>query len=126
MFGSWNLLSREIAVLIPRSNIWRWKNESADKYETFDLNLRACQDYDLIRSFARDKKAKRIFSAYVRISKFFVSLVQNIPKFHKHIHQNRVEVVKVIERVKVSLSEAHNKVIKYNYLYKMAMPMNEN
>jgi hypothetical protein len=35
--------------------LWRWKNEAADKYETFDLNLRTCQDYDLIRSFAKDK-----------------------------------------------------------------------
>ncbi len=98
-----NLLSKEIAVLIPRSNLWRWRKESADKYETFDLNLRACQDYDLIRSFAHDKKARRVFSAYVRLIKFYVLLVQNIPKFQKHVHQNRIEVVKVIERVKTSL-----------------------
>ncbi len=98
-----NLLSREIAALIPRSNIWRWKKESADKYKTFDLNLKGSQDYELIRSFSQDKKAKRVFSAYVRLSKFFVSLVQNIPNFHKHVHENRIEVVKVIERVKASL-----------------------
>jgi len=96
-----NLLSQEIAVRIPRSNIWRWKNELADKYKTFDLNLRSSQDYELIRSFAQDRKAKRIFSAYVRLSKFFVSLAQSIPKFHKYVHNKRIQVVKIIDRVGV-------------------------
>jgi len=40
------------------------------KYKTFDLNLKAAQDYELIRYFAQSKKAKRVFSAYVRLSKF--------------------------------------------------------
>lgn len=98
-----NLLSREIAVLIPRANIWRWKNEPADKYKTFELNLRRTQDYDIIRSFARDRRAKQIFSAYVRLSKLFVSLAQGVPKFHKHVHDMRIQVVKTIDRVRGSL-----------------------
>jgi putative transposase len=98
-----NLLSREIAVLIPRTNIWRWKNEPADKYKTFELNLRGAQDYDIIRSFAQDRKAKRIFTAYVRLSKFFVTLAQSVPKFHKHVHNMRIQVVKTIDRIRGSL-----------------------
>ncbi len=98
-----NLLSREIAVQIPRSNIWRWKNEPADKYETFELNLRGTQDYDIIRSFARDRKAKQVFTAYVRLTKFFVTLAQGIPKFHNHVHDMRIQVIKTIDRVRGSL-----------------------
>jgi len=98
-----NLLSREIAVLIPRSNIWRWKNEPADKYKTFELNLRGSQDYHLIRSFAQDRKAKRIFTAYVRLSKFFITLAQSLPRFHRHVNDMRIQVVKTIDRVKGSL-----------------------
>jgi len=98
-----NLLPREIVVQIPRTNIWRWKNEPADKYQTFDLNLKGTQDYNLIRSFSQDKRAKRVFSAYVRLSRFFVSMAQGIPKFQKHVHDRRIQVVKIIDRVKGTL-----------------------
>jgi putative transposase len=98
-----NLLSKEIAVLIPRSNLWRWQNEPADKYKTFDLNLRGTHDYELIRSFSQSKKAKRIFFAYVRLSKFFTALVQGIPKFDKHVRETKMQVVKIIDRVRASI-----------------------
>jgi len=93
--------------LIPRSNLFRWRHESPEKYKTFDLNLKASQDYELIRSFAQDRKAKRIFSAYVRLSKFFVSLAQSIPKFHKHVHEMKMQVVKIIDRVRTTLGLAN-------------------
>ena len=67
------------------------------------MNLRGSQDYDVIRSFAQDKKAKRIFMAYVRLSKFFISLSQSIPKFQKHLHDMRIQVVKTIDQVRASL-----------------------
>lgn len=95
-----NLLAQEICALIPRSNIWRWKHEPADKYKSFDLNLKASQDYELIRSFANNKKAKRVFSAYVRLCKFFLELVHDIPKFHKYVRAVKLQVVKTIDRVK--------------------------
>ncbi len=95
-----NLLAQEICALIPRSNIWRWKHEPADKYKSFDLNLKASQDYELIRSFANNTKAKRVFSAYVRLCKFFLELVHNVPKFHKYVHAVKLQVVKTIDRVK--------------------------
>ena len=41
-----NLLSKEIAALIPRSNIWRWKNELVPqlKHQTIKIswNCRRC------------------------------------------------------------------------------------
>jgi putative transposase len=98
-----NLLAKEITARIPRSNIWRWRHEPSDKYKSFDLNLRASQDYDLIRAFSQSKKAKRVFSAYVRLSKFFVAMAQGSPKFQRHVHAMKIDVVKVIERVKDSL-----------------------
>lgn len=57
----------------------------------------------MIKTFSQSKRAKQVFSAYVRLSKFFVELVQGIPKFHKHIGGMKIPVVKVIERVKDSL-----------------------
>lgn len=98
-----NLLSKEISIQIPRSNIWRWKNEPSDKYQSFDLNLRASDDYEVIRSFSQSRKAKRIFSAYVRLSKFFVDLAHGIPKFHKHVVAGKQQAVRIIERVKGEL-----------------------
>lgn len=98
-----NLLATEICSLIPRSNLWRWKQEPAHKYKTFDLNLKAVQDYELIRLFSQNKKAKRIFSAYVRLSKFFVEFTQGIPKFHKYVRDGKKLVVKTIGRVRDSL-----------------------
>jgi len=98
-----NLLVVEICELIPRSNIWRWKHETADKYKSFDLNLKGSQDYELIRSFTQNKNAKRIYSCFVRLSKFFVELAQGIPKFQKRVQELKIQVVKISERVKKSL-----------------------
>lgn len=94
------LLSKEIAVLIPRTNLWRWRNEADDKYKDFDLNLRAAQDYELIRSFSQSKNAKRIYSSFVRLSKFFMMLAHGIPKFHKRVQEMKMELLTVVDRVK--------------------------
>jgi putative transposase len=94
------LLPSNVLQQIPRSNLWRWKNESADKYRTFDLNLKTGEDYELIRSFALNNKAKRVFSAYVRLSTFFVELVQSIPKFRNHISNAKIRIIKAIEKGK--------------------------
>ena len=98
-----NLLATEVCGLIPRSNIWRWKRESSDKYKSFDLNLKGSQDYELIRSFSQNKNAKRIYSCFVRLGKSFIDLAHGIPKFHKRVQELKIPVVKIIERVKKSL-----------------------
>ena len=95
-----NLLALEISELIPRSNLWRWKQEPSEKYKSFDLNLKGSQDYALIRSFSQNKNAKGVYSCFVRLSKFFIDLAQGIPKFHKCVQEQKIQVVKIIERVK--------------------------
>jgi putative transposase len=102
-----NLLSREISVLIPRSTIHRWRNEQADKYKMFDLNLKGSQDYELMKSFASHKNAKKVFSAYVRLSKFFLELTHSIPKFQLHLRERKFQIVKIIARVKDQLGLAN-------------------
>jgi putative transposase len=146
--------------------------------------LKATQDYELIRSFVNNKKAKQVFSAYVRLGKFFVNIVHVIPGFQKHIYfivdnfSKKILSWKISDKVSAlvrretigealkglknedehivlitdggpensfkeyleaidspmthrralidiqcsnSLIEAHNKVIKYNYLFKMSV-----
>lgn len=83
------LLSAPILKRIPRSNIHRWKSEDPQKYQTFDLHLQGTSEYDLVRQFARHKKAKRVFSAYVRLIKTIISLAHALPGFHRAIKEQK-------------------------------------
>ncbi|MBY0432552.1 MAG: hypothetical protein K2U26_00415 [Cyclobacteriaceae bacterium] len=101
-----NLLAKEICDRIPRTNMWRWKKEASDKYVCFDLNLTGTQDFDLVRSFAQNKKARRIYSAYVRLARFYRELTHSIPEFQRHVRKWKMQVVRIIDRVKESIGLA--------------------
>jgi putative transposase len=94
------LLSSELLMLIPRTNRHRWGNEAADKHTTMGLNALGIQEFELMRSFAQDKHWKRIYSAYLRISKFVLSIVHQLPAFHSRIKYQSKAVVELIARVR--------------------------
>jgi hypothetical protein len=97
------LLSPELLTLIPRTNRHRWENEAPDKYSTLGLNLAGIREYELTRSFAQDKHWKRIYSAYLRVGKFVLSIVHQLPSFHSEIKSQSKNVIELIARVKSAI-----------------------
>lgn len=95
-----DLLSSGILQRIPRSNLARWKKEDPDRYQSFDLNLQAGRDYELIHHFAHSPSARRVYAAYVRILKTVLSVAHALPGFHRAIKSQSRQVVSLIDRVK--------------------------
>lgn len=94
------LLSADVMGRIPRSNIYRWKSEHVLKYKTLGVSPLSDAGYDLTREFLRNKTARRVFAAYVRIIKALISLVHAVPGFHRVIRENSKQLVTLINRVR--------------------------
>lgn len=95
-----NLLSKDILKRVPKSTLFRWINEDPHRYETFDVNLMASEDYETIHHFAHNHSAKRVYASYVRLSKFILSIIHQLPDFHHEIRSHSKQVVEIIQRVK--------------------------
>ncbi len=94
------LLCQAVTQQIPRSNLYRWKAEHEGKYHDFGIIINAAQDFEIIRSFAQNRSAKRIFAAYVRLVKTVLAIVHSLPQFHRTVKQYNKKIVEVILRVK--------------------------
>jgi putative transposase len=88
------LLPAEFLAQIPRTNIHRWRNEAENKYHSFNLTC------DQSVHPSEVKKAKRTFSAYVRIGKLFTSIAHSLPTFHRQVKEHSKQVVALIQRVR--------------------------
>ncbi len=97
------LLSANVLQQIPRSNIHRWKSEPSHKYQSFDLNVQAAHDYNLIKEFAAHRNARRVFSAYVRVIKTALAFAHALPAFHKIIKQHGRQILDLVNKVKSHL-----------------------
>ncbi len=98
-----NLLSKDIIEQIPKSTLYRWMKQNPGRYENFDLNLQAANEYQTIRHFAHNTSAKRVYASYVRLSKFILSIVHLLPGFHREIKSQSKQVVELINRAKKSI-----------------------
>lgn len=94
------LLSASLLQRIPRANISRWKAEPHNKYFDLGLDIKTSADIDVIKNFIQDRKARRVYAAYVRIVKMVISFAQGIPQFHRNVKANSKKVVQLIQRVK--------------------------
>lgn len=81
---------------IPRSNIHRWRTLSLNHFKIFDLPVE--QPDELVRQFAANKNARRLFGAYVRIVKLALTLAHALPGFTRAIRENKMAVVALIQQ----------------------------
>ncbi len=94
------LLEQSILTQIPRTNIHRWKNEPKERYKDFELTSKCQHDYEVIKSFAQHRSAKRIFSAYVRLISFALQLCHSMPRFHTTVKEYCSQLVALSLNVK--------------------------
>jgi putative transposase len=92
------LLPEELVAKIPRTNLHRWRNEHANKYHT--CGLPHAPEHETVASNIEVKKAKRQFTAYVRIVKLLTSIAHSLPGFHRSVKEHQVQLVQLIMRVK--------------------------
>ncbi len=91
---------------IPRTTLHRWRQEKDNKYLGCELNNLAKSELELLKEFARSKKAKRIFITYVRIGRFIQELASD--KFMRaKFKQNKEDVIDIVERARTSMPFEH-------------------
>jgi putative transposase len=95
------LLPNELLAQIPRTNLHRWRNEAENKYHSFSLTSnQPFHSSENLSADRQDKKAKREFFAYVRLSKFLTSLIHSIPAFQRKVKEHSKQVLALIQRVR--------------------------
>jgi putative transposase len=92
------LLPNELLAHIPRTNLYRWRNETSDKYSSF--NIPFADNPQPVNNSSENKKAKRKFSAYVRLGTLLASIAQSLPSFHKSVKEHRAQLIQLIQLVK--------------------------
>lgn len=101
-------IPRSLRKEIPRTNVHRWRNEAHTKYVGTELNQLAGKKLKLIRQFAADQNAQRVFWAYCRLVITVKWMLQSTDESRRLIQQKRKEVVELVERVRehVTLDKA--------------------
>ena len=99
-----NLLPSSFSGQINRSLLWKWKQETNDKYFGHELTIDLNKHYEVLKKFAEHKKAQRVFIAYLRLALTFQKLVSSSEAFYKTLHEQKELVVDSIQRVSKILS----------------------
>lgn len=97
------LTAQQIAV-IPRSNISRWKNETADKYAFCEINNIIKHEVELIKRINQSSKIKKINESYFKLADTFHEVISKIKGVKSIIKQQKELIVNTIESVKDTIS----------------------
>jgi hypothetical protein len=77
-----DLLPYSFTTQINRSLLWKWKQETNDKYFGCELTIDIDKHYETLKKFAEHKKAQRVFVAYLRLALTFQKLVSSSDTFY--------------------------------------------
>lgn len=94
------LLCKSVIQNIPRSNLYRWKAEPPGKYADFGLAMKATEDYELLKSFAHHRSAKRIYAAYVRVITIVLKIAHGVAGFKESVKIQQLQLVGLVNRVR--------------------------
>jgi putative transposase len=98
-----DLLPPSFTNQINRSLLWKWKQETNDKYFGGELTIDLDKHYDILKKFSEHKKAQKVFLAYLRLAVTFQKLVSSSDAFYKILHEQKELVVDSIQRVSKTL-----------------------
>lgn len=88
-----NHLPNKYAKSIDRSTIWRWRQESEDKYMGQELS-----NIETLQHFLERRESEILMRSYLKIALAFSSLIQETTRIHKYLNQNKEIVVRTILR----------------------------
>jgi putative transposase len=99
-----DILSPEQVSEIPSSNLWRWKNESDDKYRYSEINNIIKQEIDLIKRLNQSAKIKKMNESYFKLCDTFHEVIRSIKGVKSLIKDQKERIVNTIEQTKSSIS----------------------
>ena len=88
-----NKLPSKYSNHIDRSTIWRWKNESEDKYPGTELSK-----IDLLEQFLDRKDSAVVIRTYLKLTTTFSKILNSSSHFHKILSGNKEKFVRSVLR----------------------------
>ncbi|MBD79901.1 MAG: hypothetical protein CL840_13390 [Crocinitomicaceae bacterium] len=93
------LIDSQLSAGIHRSNIRRWKEESAEKYEGFELNKVANQQLELLQQYANNIEQQKNFKAYLKIIGVCRKIIHSHKTLKKVFLESKEELLDVVQKV---------------------------
>jgi len=94
-----DLLTSEQIAMIPRSNLYRWKNEPDNKYAYAEINQVIEQEVAFIKRMNQSAKIKKINQCYFKLCDTFHEVISNIKGVKSILKQQKEIIVNTIEKV---------------------------
>ena len=94
-----DVLSSEQIMMIPRSNLSRWKNEANNKYQYAELNQIIEKEVDFIKRMNQSSKLKKINESYFKLCDTFHEVISNVKCIQTLLKEQKELIVNTIEKV---------------------------
>ncbi|MFD0797315.1 transposase [Maribacter chungangensis] len=94
-----DILSKEQIASIPRSNIYRWKQEPNNKYQFCEINKVVQDEIHLIKRINQSSKLKKINQAYFELADIFHEIISSIKGIKGLMKERAILIVNSIEKV---------------------------
>ncbi len=94
-----NRLPIKYAESIDRSTIWRWKQESENKYLGHELS-----NIQVLQQFLEREESGTIIRSYLRIAIKISALIRRTSQIRKYFSQNKETIVQVLLRYKQTIN----------------------
>jgi putative transposase len=98
--GLYDNLPDNLKSKIPRTNKYRWKQESDDKYIGCEVNAFIKEELELIKRTGESKNAKKVMEAYFKLSDTYHEIINNIKGIKHQVALQKEKLVNAIEIAK--------------------------
>ena len=94
-----DVLNSEQIMMIPRSNLSRWRNEASNKYQYAQLNQIIEKEVDFIKRMNQSSKLKKINEGYFKLCDTFHEVISSVKGVQSLLKEQKELIVNTIEKV---------------------------
>lgn len=98
--GLYNNLPNTIKEKIPKTNKYRWENETNDKYTGCEVASFIKEELELIKRTGESRNAKKVMEAYFKLSDTYHEITGRIKGVMKQVALQKEKIVNAVEIAK--------------------------
>ena len=110
-----NHIPQKYASNIDRSTIWRWKQESGDKYTGLELSK-----VHVLQNFLEQKQSEKVMKSYLRITLALSSLINRTDQLKMALRSNKEIFVRTLMRYNKNV-RISDLILNFNFHYILAV-----
>lgn len=102
--GLYDNLPNNLKSKIPKTNKYRWKQESNDKYIGCEINAFIKEELELIKRTGESRNAKKVMEAYFKLSETYHEITRTVKGIKSQVALQKEKLVNAIETVQGIIS----------------------